>query len=227
MSGGIDSAVVYLLCKRAVPTIGIHLPSQQSSADATARAKELMGADYRSVNIGGIVSAAATAYDWNGDADRVRRGNLAARVRMMTLYDLAAEHNGLVVGTSNRTETMLGYGARWGDTVCDINPIGSLLKREVRELAVELAVPQAIIDAAPSADLWDGQTDEGELGFTYPEADAWLSPGDIDLHNIEPALGTLRKTGIITDDEWAAAIKIAARVKATEFKREPIPVWSA
>jgi NAD+ synthase len=108
------------------------------------------------------------------DADEVRRGNIMARARMIILYDQSAAFNGLVVGTGNKTELLLGYSTLYGDSACALNPIGDLYKTQVRQLARALGVPEAIVDKAPSADLWVGQTDEDELGFTYEMVDKLL-----------------------------------------------------
>jgi NAD+ synthase len=104
----------------------------------------------------------------------VRRGNVMARTRMIVLYDQSAEFNGLVIGTGNKTEILLGYSTQWGDSACAINPIGDLYKAQVRQLSRAVGVPEVIVDKAPSADLWAGQTDEAELGFTYEQADKLL-----------------------------------------------------
>jgi NAD+ synthase len=103
-----------------------------------------------------------------------RKGNIMARERMIILFDQSEAFHGLVVGTSNKTEILLGYSTWYGDSACAINPIGDLYKAQVRELAQAMGVPKSIIEKAPSADLWAGQTDEGELGFTYDQADQIL-----------------------------------------------------
>ena len=104
----------------------------------------------------------------------VRKGNLMARARMIILYDQSEAFKGLVIGTSNKTEILLGYTTLWGDMASALNPIGDLYKTQVRQLARAMDIPQSVIDKAPSADLWKGQTDEGELGFTYEEVDKLL-----------------------------------------------------
>jgi NAD+ synthase len=108
------------------------------------------------------------------EADRIRAGNVMARCRMIVLYDQSAVFRGLVVGTGNKTEILLGYTTQFGDAACALNPVGDLYKTQLRQLAAAVGVPQAILDKAPSADLWTGQTDEGELGFTYAEVDRLL-----------------------------------------------------
>ncbi len=108
------------------------------------------------------------------DANPVRRGNVMARMRMIVLYDQSEAFNGLVVGTGNKTEILLGYSTLYGDSACAINPLGDLYKTQVRELSGAVGVPRPILDKPPSADLWLGQTDEDELGFTYADADQLL-----------------------------------------------------
>ena len=106
--------------------------------------------------------------------DRVRAGNIMARQRMIILYDRSSRDRALVIGTSNKTEILLGYGTLFGDTACALNPLGDLYKTQVWQLAGFLGVPKAIIDKPPSADLWEGQTDEGEFGFSYKRVDHLL-----------------------------------------------------
>jgi NAD+ synthase len=103
-----------------------------------------------------------------------RRGNIMARERMIILYDQSAAWNGLVVGTSNKTELLLGYGTLFGDMASAVNPLGDLYKTQIRQLAIALGVPQPIVDKPPSADLWAGQTDEAEMGLTYEQVDRLL-----------------------------------------------------
>jgi NAD+ synthase len=104
----------------------------------------------------------------------VRRGNVMARMRMIVLYDISAREKALVIGTSNKTELMLGYGTQHGDIACAINPIGDLYKTQVWQIAGAIGVPTSVIDKKPTADLWKGQTDEGELGFSYRDVDQLL-----------------------------------------------------
>ncbi|MCE1253573.1 MAG: NAD(+) synthase, partial [Anaerolineae bacterium] len=104
----------------------------------------------------------------------MRRGNIMARCRMIVLYDQSSAFSGLVVGTSNKTEILLGYSTLFGDSACALNPLGDLYKTQIRQLSRDLGVPASVMDKPPSADLWSGQTDEGELGFTYAEVDKLL-----------------------------------------------------
>ena len=109
------------------------------------------------------------------EANQVRRGNIMAHARMIVLYDQSEAFSGLVVGTGNKTEILLGYTTLFGDSACAINPLGDLYKTQVRQLARAMGIPEVILDKPPTADLWSGQTDEGELGFTYAEVDLLLN----------------------------------------------------
>lgn len=203
VSGGIDSAVVATLCKRA-PTLRLVLlmiPSVASNPQSLQRAERLSAL----LNVKPFLEyLPAMSLRANPMTNR-ELGNLAARQRMIVLYHYASLSDGLVVGTSNKSEVMLGYGTLHGDIACDIAPLANLYKTEVIELAKLLNVPQEIIDAVPSADLWPLQTDEGELGFSYANADKYFQTSS--CGNAE------------TD------VKIFNRVQATAFKREPIPTW--
>ncbi|MEK6756195.1 MAG: NAD+ synthase [Bacteroidota bacterium] len=177
VSGGVDSAVSAYLTAEALGkenTIGVILPhkasSPQSVKDAQLVVKKL-GIRAELVDISPMVDAYCDQWSVT---DRVRRGNVMARARMIVLYDVSARERALVIGTSNKTELMVGYGTLYGDTASAINPLGDLYKTQVWQLARELGVPQAIIDKTPTADLWEGQSDEGELGFTYARLDSLL-----------------------------------------------------
>jgi NAD+ synthase len=186
VSGGIDSAVSLFLAARALGPANVlaaALPVRGSSPDSLAHARlaaEAAGTALRTIDLGPAADALEAALPGSGE-DRVRRGNLAARARMIALYDLSAAERALVIGTSNKTEILLGYTTLWGDMAAAVQPLGDLYKCEVRALAAHLGVPAPLREKAPSADLWEGQTDEGELGFTYDEADRilyqWLDCG--------------------------------------------------
>jgi NAD+ synthase len=122
----------------------------------------------------GRIGEAGALGDEGLDASPIRRGNLMARTRMSVLYDFSVTWRGLVVGTGNKTEALLGYTTMYGDNACAFNPVGDLYKSQLRQLALDLGVPRAIISKAPSADLWPGQTDEGEVGLSYATADRIL-----------------------------------------------------
>lgn len=172
LSGGLDSAVVAVLCNEAFGNNlnCVLMPSQFSSLSSTEDAIELcekFDIRYEIVPIEPMVSA----YIDNMDEDRLRIGNFSARMRMSVLYDISSREKSLVVGTSNKSELLLGYGTIFGDIACAINPIGEIYKSDEFEFAKLLGVPQSIIKKAPSADLWEGQSDEDELGYSYKQMD--------------------------------------------------------
>jgi NAD+ synthase len=146
----------------------------------------------------------------------MRRGNFMARVRMAVLYDCSATWNGLVVGTGNKTETLIGYTTVFGDNASAFNPVGDLYKSQLRQVAVDLGVPSEIIAKAPSADLWPGQTDEAEVGFSYAEIDRalyWMvdrrrTPDELVEQGFEPAF----------------VERVARMVAGAEFKRQVPPI---
>lgn len=178
VSGGIDSALACFIAAEALggdKVLAVRMPYRTSSADSLEHAQwviDACGAQSKTIEITAMVDG---LYEGMGEeADRGRRGNAMARARMIVLYDQSAATRGLVVGTSNKTEILLGYTTLFGDAASALNPIGDLYKNQVRQLARAMGVPQAIVDKAPSADLWVGQTDEGELGFTYERVDQLL-----------------------------------------------------
>ncbi|MBI3004635.1 MAG: NAD+ synthase [Ignavibacteriales bacterium] len=177
LSGGVDSAVSAYLMAKALGKTNTHaviLPYRtglpQSVQDAELVVREL-GIKSETVDISAMVDAYC---DKHKATDKVRRGNIMARVRMIVLYDISAREKALVIGTSNKTELLLGYGTLFGDTACAINPLGDLYKTQVWQISESLGVPKRIVDKKPTADLWSGQTDEGELGFSYREVDQLL-----------------------------------------------------
>lgn len=176
LSGGLDSSVSAALGVEALGKdniLGYILPykttSQESIDDAFLIAK-ILDIGVEVIDITPIVDV----YFKDELEDKVRRGNFIARTRMCILFDKSYRYNALVLGTSNKTELLLGYGTIYGDMASAINPLGDLYKSQVRMLAKELGIPDRIIAKPPTADLWPGQTDEGELGFTYEEADEIL-----------------------------------------------------
>ena len=174
LSGGLDSAVVAVLAHMAFGdrVLSVKMPSQFSSMSSLDDADELcvkFGIKNETKDISGLLKA----YGIEG-LSPLRVGNLSARFRMINLYDISARENALVLGTSNKSELMLGYGTLFGDLASALNPIGDLYKTEVFELARYLGVPESIINKAPSADLWEGQSDENELGYTYAQLDSVL-----------------------------------------------------
>ena len=177
LSGGLDSALSLYLAVNALgreKVIAVRMPYRTSSSDSLADAQaaiEATGVESVTIDISPQIDA---YFQMMPDASRLRRGNKMARERMSVLYDLSAYYRALVIGTSNRTELLLGYGTQYGDTASAVNPLGDLWKTQVRQLAVYLGVPEQIITKPPSADLWQDQTDEKELGFRYFDVDRLL-----------------------------------------------------
>jgi NAD+ synthase len=178
VSGGIDSAVVLRLAANAVGkerVLGLLLPERDSPKEDLGDAKQLCeteGVRYEILDISDAVEAFRKTI--GSRADRMALANVKARCRMILLYHRAAAESRLVLGTSNKSELLVGYFTKHGDGGADLEPIGDLYKTEVRELARRLGIPAKIIKKAPSAGLWKGQTDEGEMGITYDRLDAIL-----------------------------------------------------
>jgi NAD+ synthase len=200
LSGGVDSALAAALGVRAAgpdKVLGLIMPykssSPESEKDATGLAAKF---GFRTERID--ISPMIDAYFGGREVSVIRRGNKMARERMSLLFDIAARENSLVLGTSNKTETCLGYATWYGDAASSLNPLGGLYKRDVRAMAEYLGIPREIIDKPPSADLWPGQTDEGELGITYDAADralyAMIEEGERLLSRLAATAGTDEKT---------------------------------
>jgi len=177
LSGGIDSALSFALAVEALGAenvLAVRMPYKSSSPDSLEHADMLTDQfKVRSETIE-ITDMVEPLFGRDPQISKQRRGNIMARSRMIILYDQSEVFKGLIIGTSNKTEILLGYTTLWGDMAAALNPIGDLYKTQVRQLSHALGIPAAIIDKAPSADLWVGQTDEGELGFTYEEVDKLL-----------------------------------------------------
>lgn len=177
LSGGIDSALsCYLAAEALGPenVLAVRLPYRASSAESLEHAQLViddLGVASETVDITGMVDALAAA---SPDMTPHRLGNVMARARMTVIYDRSFSWSGLVVGTSNKTELLLGYGTIFGDLASAVNPIGDLYKTQVRQLSRVIGVPEPILTKAPSADLIPGQTDEDDLGFSYAEVDNLL-----------------------------------------------------
>lgn len=177
LSGGIDSAVSFVLAVEALGhenVLAVRLPYKTSSVDSLEHAQRLIdqfGSSSVTIPITGMVEP---LIENDPDMSAMRKGNIMARARMIVAYDQSEAFKGLVVGTGNKTEILLGYTTLYGDSACALNPIGDLYKTQVRQLARALNIPEVILAKPPSADLWTGQTDEGELGFTYEEVDKLL-----------------------------------------------------
>jgi NAD+ synthase len=177
LSGGIDSAVSFALSVEALGpqnVLAICLPYTSSSAGSLEHARLLID-QFASPSITiSITAMVDPLIEREPTMSAVRKGNIMARARMIVAYDQSEAFRGLVIGTGNKTEILLGYTTLYGDSACALNPIGDLYKTQVRQLARALNIPEPILAKPPSAELWVGQTDEGELGFTYAEVDKLL-----------------------------------------------------
>ena len=177
LSGGIDSAVVCELAVRALGAdnvLAIKMPYASSSPESLEHAELMirkLSIRAEEVSITPVVEAFFSTLPSD---QLLRRGNIMARTRMIFLYDISARDGRLVAGTSNKTELLLGYGTMFGDMASAVNPVGDLYKTQIRGLARHLGIPEALIVKAPSADLWEGQSDEEELGFSYESVDLLL-----------------------------------------------------
>jgi NAD+ synthase len=200
LSGGIDSAVVAALAKRAFPneTLTVVLPVESSTEDvedAWVVSKEL-GLNTKEVNLSeifrGIVETAEGSIP-DLPVDNLAVANVKPRLRMITLYYLAARHNYLVIGTGNKSEIVTGFFTKYGDGGVDLEPIGELVKTQIFELARFLGVPDKIIQKGPSAGLWPGQTDEDELGFSYRQLDEYILSGTTDSHVVDRIEEVIRR----------------------------------
>ncbi|WP_035589128.1 NAD+ synthase [Hippea jasoniae] len=216
LSGGIDSSLVAYIAKEALGknnVYGILMPyklSSKESIDDALKVVEDTGINHKIVEI----TKAADAYLENfEEINNVRRGNVLARMRMIVLFDHSSAYGGLVVGTSNKTELLLGYGTWYGDMASSLNPIGDLYKNQIYQLARYFNLPENIIKKKPSADLWVGQSDEDELGFSYDEADIIL----YHLFDLRWSIDEVVKLGFSKD----LVEGIAQRVRKNQFKRLP------
>jgi NAD+ synthase len=219
LSGGIDSALVAYLVAEAIGAEKLQcvlMPYRTSSDASRTDAEEIvrrLGAASELVEISPMVDGYFAA---DPDASPLRRGNFMARQRMAVLYDHSVTWGGLVVGTGNKTESLIGYTTLFGDNACAFNPIGDLYKSQVRQLAADMGVPEAIIRKAPSADLWPGQTDETEAGFSYPVLDRLL------FWRIDKRRSVEEMAALGFDPELVA--RIDRMIATSEFKRQVPPI---
>jgi NAD+ synthase len=223
LSGGVDSATVAYLAARAIGSdnlLAVRMPyrtSSDSSETDALRVVEALGCRTERVEITSMVEPMLALI---GDSDEaslnVRRGNVMARQRMIVLYDRSAAFDALVIGTSNKTEALLGYGTLHGDMAAALAPIGDLYKTQLRAVAGDLGVPQEILEKPPSADLWPGQTDEDELGRSYDLLDRALFALVDRRWSVDRCVAAGLDRALV---EW-----VAGRVARMEFKRQQPPV---
>jgi NAD+ synthase len=219
LSGGIDSALSCVLAAEALGpenVLAVRMPYKASSRDSLEHAQLLidqLGVQSKTIEITDIIEP---IFKLNPQITDKRKGNIMARARMVVLYDQSEEFKGLVVGTSNKTEILLGYSTLYGDAASALNPIGDLYKTQLRQLSRDLNIPAPIIDKPPSADLWVGQTDEKELGFTYEDVDKLLYLLVDQRYSPQEAI----ETGF--DAKFVNAV--ALRIQRNQFKRMPPPI---
>jgi len=220
LSGGVDSSLSAALAVTALGkehVYGVMLPWKESNSasyeDALSLAEKL-GIHHQKIDITPMVEPYFSIYQT--DADNLRLGNWMARIRMCVLYDLSAKYRALVLGTSNRTELLIGYFTQYGDGACALEPIGHLYKTEVWAMAKVLNIPQQIIDKTPTADLWADQTDEGEIGMSYKEL-------DLILHAITETNLNIRSIINLGFSE-ENVLRVKSMMERTEFKRKNPPL---
>jgi len=214
ISGGVDSAVSAVLAAEALGkenVLGVMIPYRTSNPKSIEDAQivvKAIGIRSEVVDISKTVDGYCEEYHV---ADSLRRGNVMARMRMIVLYDLSAREKALVIGTSNKTEILVGYGTQHGDLASAINPLGDLYKSQIWQLAEALNLPKTVIEKAPSADLWEGQTDETEMGVTYAKLDALLYEMIDERHSDEE----------LVKMEFDAALikKVHGMIQKNQFKR--------
>lgn len=218
LSGGIDSALVAFIAAEALGAENVHaicMPYKSSNPESEAHARLVAGACgicFSVVQITPMIDSYFAAFP---DANQMRRGNKMARERMTILFDHSALYGALVLGTSNKTELLLGYGTLYGDMASALNPIGDIYKSHVWQLSEAMGIPKAVVDKKPSADLWAGQTDEEELGFSYREVDKLL---------YRMVDGRLTRDELIDEGFVADFVdKIYYKIQKSHFKRR-LPV---
>ncbi|MCR4941319.1 MAG: NAD+ synthase [Campylobacter sp.] len=220
VSGGLDSAVVVTLCKLANPnTYALLMPTINSDIknlnDGINLCKNL-NINFKIINIDKILSSYENSI--SEKLNKLRYGNLSARVRMSLLYDYSASIDAIVVGTSNKSELMLGYGTIFGDLACAINPIGELYKSEIFEFAKTLGIDANIINKAPTADLWQGQSDEADLGYSYEKLDSVLKFIEENGENIQILYENFNDKKLVDT--------VTSRLRKNKFKRH-MPIIAA
>ena len=219
LSGGLDSALSCALAAEALGpenVLALRLPYRTSSPDSLEHAQLMIDqfkVQSKTIDITNMVDP---LIEHDPEMSNTRKGNIMARSRMIVLYDQSEVFKGLPVGTSNKTEILLGYSTLWGDMAAAINPIGDLYKTQVRQLSRALDIPAPIIDKPPSADLWAGQTDENELGFTYEQVDKLLFLLVDQRYSVHECI----------DEGFDAAFvnAVMTRVRRFQFKRMMPPI---
>ena len=216
LSGGVDSALSAALASEAIGKenlLCVILPYKSSSKDSVEDAKLLADKFGLRTEIVDISSSADPLISRDQKTSKVRLGNILARVRMVVLYDISARDNALVLGTSNKTELLLGYGTLFGDMAHAINPIGDLYKTQVWQLSKYVGVPEKILKKKPTADLWAGQTDEGELGYTYQDIDKTLYLLVDQKMKVDQVVGLGHPSQMVKD--------LYRKIMRSQFKRRP------
>ena len=219
LSGGLDSALSLALAVKALGAenvLAVRMPYRSSSPDSLEHAQSLIDQFKVPNETVEITDMVEPLFARDPQISKQRKGNIMARSRMIVLYDQSEIFKGLAIGTSNKTEILLGYSTMWGDMASALNPIGDLYKTQVRQLSRALNIPAPIIDKPPSADLWAGQTDEGELGFTYDEVDKLLFL----LVDQRFSLQECVEEGI--DEKFVKSV--LARIQRYQFKRMMPPI---
>lgn len=214
VSGGVDSALVAALATRALGpenVTAVIMPHRSSSPTSEHDAREVCAALGIEPLVLDITPQIDAYFERHPEADRGRRGNKMARERMSILYDRSWATGGLVIGTSNKTELLLGYGTVHGDMAHALNPLGDLYKTQVFALARSLALPRSVIEKAPSADLWEGQSDEEELGFQYAIVDLLL------YHRIDERCSGAELRALGFEDDFIDGV--SRRVRESQYKR--------
>lgn len=200
LSGGIDSSVTSVLCKKAFgdQVLGVIMPcySNEQDAEDARLVAETFGIDYITRDLSSVLDEFLVVLEGSKEKeeDNLALANMKPRLRMITLYYYAAKKNYLVVGTDNWSELKVGYFTKYGDGGIDIAPLGRLVKNEVRELAKHLKIPERIINKSPSAGLWHGQTDEDEMGISYETLDKYILTGEADPEEKERIKELARKS---------------------------------
>src|SRR6266498_4198040 len=219
LSGGIDSALSLVLAVEALGAenvLAVRMPYKSSSAESLEHAQLLVDQYKVPCETIEITTMVEPLFLYDPEMTKQRKGNIMARERMVVLYDRSEAFRGLVIGTSNKTELLLGYSTLWGDMASAVNPVGDLYKTQLRQLSRAMGIPAVIVDKPPSADLWIGQTDENELGFTYEQVDKLL------FLLVDQRYSTQECVEEGFDQSFVDAVM--ARMRRSQFKRMLPPI---